>query len=174
MAVMAVAVAGAAVCAGPAAAATVRLELQFTCSSAYGNVAMTARVRANAPDSAVAGEAVPGVVLDASGTVDSIARFGLGLIGAPKVEGAADAGIMVQAPQGDTPVPVRLTIPNTPVPASGAVTVGASGITPVFVFTRPGSATVSFSSLTLHLTPVTSSGTTPVSTVDASCVLAPG
>ena len=52
----------------PAAAGTVQRELHFTCSSSYGPTSMTAVIKANAPDSAVAGRKVPGIILNLTAT----------------------------------------------------------------------------------------------------------
>lgn len=159
---------------GPAAAVVVQREFQATCLTQYGNAAVDIQAEANAPDSVVAGRTVVGVVVNATGTAPSIASFGLGLIGATSVEGTVDVVGTVTAPGVDQTLSTRMVIPNTPVPASGPVTAEASGTLPQFTFPHAGGATVLLDSATFHITPITSSGTTPVGTVDGSCTLDPG
>lgn len=159
---------------GPAAAVVVQREFQATCLTQYGNAAVTIQAEADAPDSVVAGRTVAGVVVNATGTAPSIASFGLGLIGATSVEGTVDVVGTVTAPGVDQTLSTRMVIPNTPVPGSGPVTAEASGTLPQFTFPRAGGATVLLDSATFHITPITSSGTTPVGAVDGSCTLDPG
>jgi Family of unknown function (DUF6801) len=160
---------------GPAVAATVRREVQFTCSSSlYGSTSMTALIQANAPDSVSVGEAVPGVSFKVTATVGPNVTAALGLVGATSVKGTAKATGVVAAPQGDTSVNLPVNISDARVPASGPMTVDAAGITPRFVFTRPGTAKISLVSVTARMTPVKSDGTAPVGTVEGTCVLNPG
>lgn len=80
------------------------------------------------------------------------------------------------APGGNIPVAARLTVPRTRVPASGPLTVHATGATPGLSFHRPGHATITFDNhLDLHFTPRDASGNpTAAGKVDFSCTVDPG
>lgn len=160
---------------GPAVATTVRIKGTFTCSSStYGTTSMTVRGQANAPDSAVVGEAVPGVIFKVAAMVGPHVTAALNFVGATRVKGTAEATALVAAPQGDTRVTVPVTISDARVPASGPMTLDAAGITPRFRFTRPGTAKISLLSISARMTPVTSDGMAPVGPVEATCEPDPG
>lgn len=160
---------------GPAAAIVVQRQLQFTCSSQYGGGTLSLQAEADVPDSVSVGQPVPGVVVHVTGQTSSLVSFGLGLIGATSIEGWTDVAGTLTAPGVDENMTTRFVMPNTPVPASGPVTAQATGTTPGFTFPNPGVATVTWNgSFTGYVTPVTSSGTTPLGAIALSCTLDPG
>jgi hypothetical protein len=152
----------------------VQRQFQATCSTQYGDATVSIQAEANAPDTVVAGRQVSGVVVNAAGTAPSIASFALGVIGTASVEGTVDVVGTVTAPGVNQTLTARMVIPNTPVPAFGPVIAEASGTLPQFTFPHAGAATILLDSATFHITPITSSGTAPVGTVDGSCTLDPG
>jgi hypothetical protein len=137
---------------------------------------MTVRLTWNAPKSVAVGRKTPIVPFNAVATMGAAVTQGLDLISAATVEGRADATGVVAVPEGNTKVGVPLTVPRTDVPASGPITVVASGTTPELVFHRPGHATVTVGrEFAVHLIPKTADGgSTMVGQVDASCTLDPG
>lgn len=163
--------------AGSSAADSAALTLQYTCSlPPFPDQAMTARLTWNAPNSVLVGQTTPVLPINATATMGAIVTQGLDLVGAATVEGRVDATGVVVAPEGHIGVTVPLTVPRTDVPAAGPITVGATGMTPVFMFRQPGHATITVGSgLAVHLTPRGAiGGPTAIGQIDASCTLNPG
>jgi hypothetical protein len=164
--------------AGTAIAASAEVTLQYQCSlSPFPAQAMTARLTWNAPDSVPAGQIAPVVPVDATATLGAIITQALGFDGAATVEGTATVMGVLAAPDGNTTITRPLTVSRTAVPASGPITVAATGTTmPGFVFHRPGRATVTAGTVfTVHMILKNASGGSPmVGQADASCTLDPG
>ncbi|MGB3438273.1 MAG: DUF6801 domain-containing protein [Actinophytocola sp.] len=134
---------------------------------------MTVRLTWNAPKSVAVGQKTPIVPFDAVATMGDAVTQGLAFIGAVTVEGSATATGVVAAPEGNTPVSLPLTVPRTPVPSAGSITVVASGRTPGLVFHRPGHASVTVGNeFAVRLVPRTADGGS--TSFDASCTLEPG
>lgn len=84
---------------------------------------------ATTPTSVAPGDSIPAPSLSASVTTDANSASGLRLLGATSVDGTSSApytvtGDVVGSPASRT---ASLTIPSTPVPASGALTTTATG-----------------------------------------------
>lgn len=162
---------------GGMAAASGGTTLRYRCAMPlFPEQPMTVRLTWNAPKSVAVGQKTPIVPFDAVATMGEAVTQGLGVVGATTVEGTATATGAVAAPGGNTPVRVPLTVPRTPVPPAGSITVVASGRTPALVFRRPGHATVTVGrEFTVRLVPKTADGgLTMIGQVDASCTLEPG
>jgi hypothetical protein len=162
---------------GMAAAGPGGTTLRYRCAMPlFPEQPMTVRLTWNAPKSVAVGRKTPIVPFDAVATMGDAVTQGLHLISAATVEGSATATGVVAAPGGNTTVSVPLTVPRTPVPATGSITVVASGSTPELVFHRPGHASVTVGrEFTVRLVPKTADGgSTVVGQVDASCTLEPG
>lgn len=163
---------------GSAAADSAGVSLHYSCpaSSAFSQP-MTAQIVANAPDSVTVGEATAaGATVNVTATVGPTATWALRFAGVATVEGSVDAPATVVAPGTNIPTTVRLTVPRTSVPASGSMTVHATGTLPRLVFRQPGRATMTLDNdLDAHITPrdagdnVTSAGQ-----FDYSCALDSG
>ncbi|GJF35158.1 hypothetical protein KNE206_78580 [Kitasatospora sp. NE20-6] len=144
----------------PAAARPAAPTLHYTCAfPTIGGQAITARISADVPATLPAGESSPAFAIHAAATVE--ASFTLGLryvLGVRSIEGSIDAETRVLAPQDGTAVPVHLTITRTPVPASGAFEIPATGNAPRLSFTHPGTGRVTAGNFTLHLVPKDADG----------------
>jgi hypothetical protein len=163
--------------AGFAAAASAKVTLHYTCVlSPFPGEAMTAQLAWNAPGSVMVGRTIPTFTLNAQATVSPTVTWALGLVGAATVEGSVDAPGIVDAPEGNISAAVRLTVPRTDVPASGPITVRATGTASGLVFHQPGHAEITAGNeLAMHFIPKDASGNpTPAGEVDLSCTLDPG
>jgi hypothetical protein len=163
---------------GSAAAGPPGMTLHYTCpaSSAFSQP-MTAQIVSEAPDSATAGEATPTAAsLNVTATVGPTATWALRFDGVATVEGSVDAPATVVAPGTNIPTTVRLTVPRTSVPASGSMTVHATGTLPRLVFRQPGQATMTLANdLTAHITPRDAGGNVAAAgRFDYSCALDSG
>ena len=160
-----------------AAAGSGGTALRYRCAMPlFPEQPLTVRLTWNAPKSVAIGRKTPIVPFEAVATMGDAVTQGLDLIGAATVEGSATATGVVATPGGNTTVSVPLTVPRTPVPAAGSITVVASGRTPELVFHQPGHATVTVGrEFAVRLIPKTADGgSTMVGQVDASCTLEPG
>lgn len=160
----------------PAAADTARLTIRYTCSfPPLGSQPLTARIQLTGSRTIPVGRATPRLPIDASATTTATVTGALGAIGATTVDGTVDATASVASPEGNRTVPVPLTVPRTRLPASGPLTVRASGTTPTLVFHRPGRAEITVGGLVMHLTPRNASGEeTVVGEVTITCQVNPG
>lgn len=163
------------VAAGPAAAKSVRAAMNLTCSSGYGDTAITADVESNAPDSVPVGQSISPIPINAVATAPSYVTDALNFVGARSITGTASATAIVESADGERSVTVRLPLQQTAVPASGPLTIDAGGETPAWVFHQPGTVQVVFSGLDLSITPMNAGGQPTIAgTVDASCGLDSG
>jgi hypothetical protein len=170
---------GLAVGAGVSSAASTPVDktLSFTCPfPLIGNQTLSVRIRAtmSTPDK-VGGDLVT-TDFSATATVPPTATQGLALVGATTIEGTAQAGVTLN--EAGTPLDITipgLTIPSTPVPASGSFDTVASGPVPTATITKPGTTTVSVGGFSTTLTPRKADGTpTGLGTFTSDCTLNPG
>ncbi|MGY0492112.1 DUF6801 domain-containing protein [Streptomyces sp. WG-D5] len=161
---------------GSAAAAPDATSLRYTCPfPVIGDEPMTASVVWDAAHTHVVGRATPRQPIRTSATVGSRVVGSLRFVGAATVEGTARVHAVVEAPEGDLPVTVPLTVARTPVADSGTLTVPASGTLPSFVFRRPGPAKIVVGAIDLRLTPRNADGDeTLAGKIDTSCALNSG
>ncbi|SES36729.1 DUF6801 domain-containing protein [Actinokineospora terrae] len=161
---------------GAGVAEPVSLTLNYTCPfPLIGNQAIKVVISSDIPASVGVGEPTGAFDITAITTVPDTATQGLTLVGAATVEGKAVSGASVAAPGVTVPVSVPITVEKTPVPASGAFDVKATGQTPSLTFTQAGTARISVNELTLTLTPKKADGTlTGLGTFDSPCTLNPG
>lgn len=153
------------------------VTLQYQCSlPPFPTQDMTLRLTWNAPDSVPVGQRTPAVPVNGTATMGDVVTQTLGLIGATTVEGTLDATGVVVAPEGDLHVAVSVTVPRTDVPASGPITIAASGTAPVLVFHQPGHAMITADSgFMVHIVPRDANGNlTFAGELDASCALDAG
>ncbi|WP_336054420.1 DUF6801 domain-containing protein [Streptomyces sp. CA2R101] len=160
----------------PASAQPASIELSYTCAfTGIGTVPVTMRVSTDLPGSLEAGDSSPRAAVNGVATVDSSFTGLAPLVGARTLEGSVDGTADVSAPQGGRRLSVPMTIPRTPIPASGAFDMSAKGTAPAVTFTRPGNAKVTVGDLGLHLTPRDAHGNlTQVGTMNAACAVNPG
>lgn len=176
IALVVAAIGGAAVWgAGPANAGTVTLQYECTLAP-FPAQGMTLQLDWNAPGSVPVGRPTPVIPVQGTATMGDIVTQVLGMVGATTVEGSLVASGVVVAPGGDVPVTLSVTVPRTPVPASGPITIAGSGTTPVFVFHQPGPATITAGSgFSVQITPRDANGDETVAgQIDASCTLDSG
>lgn len=174
---LAVAVGGQVGGAGSAAADSVVGALRYNCVlSSLPGQAMTVRLNWHAPSSIAVGQPTPAFSVDAAATVGPTVTWALGLVGATTVEGNVNAPGVVRAPEGDIDVALPLTVTRSGVPASGPMTVRATGTAPQRVFRQPGSASITAgNTMTMHLVPKDAGGNpTPAGEVNLTCTLDPG
>ena len=170
---------GLAVGAGVSSAATTAVDktLTFTCPfPLIGNQTLSVRIRASmsTPDT-VGGDLVT-TDFSATATVPPTATQGLALVGAATIEGTAQAGVTLD--EAGTPLDITIsgmTVPSTPVPASGSFDTVASGPVPTATITKAGTTTVSVGGFSTTLTPKKADGTpTGLGTFTSDCTLTPG
>ncbi|MFI9380517.1 DUF6801 domain-containing protein [Kutzneria sp. NPDC052558] len=170
---------GLAVGAGVSAAASTAVDktLTFTCPfPLIGNQVLSVRIRATMSTPATVGGDLVTTDFSATATVPPTATQGLQLVGATTIEGTAKAGVTLN--EAGTPIDITipgLTIPSTPVPASGSFDTVASGPVPTATITKAGATTVSVGGFSTTLTPKKADGTpTGLGTFTSDCTLDPG
>lgn len=154
--------------AAPAAADTGTVN--YTCTaSILTNQAFTVVVHGTAPETAAVGDTVSLSGLSADVTVNSGATGALyWFLGARSIAGTAQFDISVDNAGTPAALPATaMTVPSTPVPASGALTVVASGTGPSFLTT--GAGTVSFEAGPFTAALVTTNSTGGTSDVPVAC-----
>jgi hypothetical protein len=148
----------------------------YTCSeSSPFSQPVTVQVGWDAPQPMPAGQATAATV-DITVTMGSVVTWALGLEGVASVEGSGEAAGVADAPGKNSPTAVRLTVPRTEVPASGPMTVHATGSLPRHVFDQPGHTTINLANdLAAHMIPRDASGNVMTAgESDFSCALDPG
>ncbi|WP_327222631.1 hypothetical protein OG229_00220 [Streptomyces platensis] len=144
----------------PASAQPASIKLSYTCAfTGIGTAPVTMRISTDIPSSLEVGDSSPRAAVNGVTTVDASFTRLAPLVGARTLEGSVDGTATVSAPQGDKRLSVPMTIPRTPIPASGAFDMSANGTAPAVTFTRPGNAKVTVGDLGLHLTPRTRTAT---------------
>jgi hypothetical protein len=160
-----------------AAGTPVSKTLAFTCPfPLIGNQTLSVRIQAvMAVPSAVGGDLVT-TDFTATATVPPTATQGLALVGAATIAGTAQAGVTLD--EAGTPLDITipgLTVPSTPVPASGSFDTVASGPVPTATITRAGTTTVTVGGFSTTLTPKKADGSpTGLGTFTSDCTLNPG
>ncbi|MFC0438642.1 DUF6801 domain-containing protein [Kutzneria buriramensis] len=163
--------------AAAAAGTPVAKTLAFTCPfPLIGNQTLSVRIQAvMTVPSAVGGDLVTSD-FTATATVPPTATQGLALVGAATIAGTAQAGVTLN--EAGTPLDITipgLTIPSTPVPASGSFDTVASGPVPTATITRAGATTVTVGGFSTTLTPKKADGSpTGLGTFTSDCTLNPG
>ncbi|WP_189212493.1 DUF6801 domain-containing protein [Actinokineospora sp. UTMC 2448] len=168
--------AGIALGSGTSAADPVSLTLNYNCPfPLIGTQPIKVVINTDIPKTTKVGQQNPAFDIEAITTVPETATQGLTLVGAKTVEGSAVSSAEVAAPEATLPVNVPITVEKTPIPASGAFDVRATGQTPPLTFSKAGPAKITVNGLKLTLTPRTADGSeTGLGTFDSVCTLAPG
>jgi hypothetical protein len=159
-----------------AQAAETSLALNYTCTfPVIGSRPVTATYGQNLPVSVTQGvpNSPSGVTADI--VVPAAVTRGLNLVGAATISGSAVAGQSVVNGAARFGGPVSYTVPSTPVPASGAFTMHATGTFPSVSYPNAGTATISVGDLSQTLTPLNSRGRpTVLGTFTVPCTQVPG
>lgn len=135
---VAVASGGAAVLTAGAAQAE-SAPLTYDCTTILGPTQMQVVTDTDLPAAAHTGDSLP-VTLTSKVTVPgSIIGLAYGLLGARSVSGTATAAGTVTGPGGTVATSTALTVPSTPLPASGDLVITSTGASPTFAPTDPGS-----------------------------------
>ncbi|WP_194926886.1 DUF6801 domain-containing protein [Catenulispora pinisilvae] len=160
----------------PSAAYSPTVQLDYTCTFPFvDGQNMAATVEWDSLPSVPVHTLTPVLAIDVQGVVGPAIPQGLGLIGVTSMDGTADVAGTVLPPQGGSiPEPVTLTIPRTPIPASGNLTVPAHGSTPQVGFDQPGTAQITVGAVTLHLNGYRADGSATPALPDVPCKLNPG
>ncbi|WP_188111371.1 Ig-like domain-containing protein [Nocardioides antri] len=165
------------------ASAAATLTLDYTCTYPLINQQdLTVDITVDLPAEAEVGVPTAPFDIEAVSTVSATTTSGLALIGAKTIEGTAISHVNVQAPQVNLPdVQVPVTIPQTPVPASGAFDIPATGQTPSLTFPQVGQGTIDIGNLDLRMIarnssgePIALPGGHPDGSFDAPCTVEPG
>jgi hypothetical protein len=146
--------AGLVIGAGSSSAVAVTLTQTYNCPfPLIGTQPVKVVVNSDMPATIAVGQATGAFNIQAISTVPAAAAQGLALVGATSIEGSAVSGDLVTAPNLNLPVNVPITIPNQPVPASGAFDINATGSTPSLTFgaSNVGTAKIFVNTLTLTL-----------------------
>ncbi|OLR94006.1 DUF6801 domain-containing protein [Actinokineospora bangkokensis] len=160
---------------GTSSATPVSLTLNYSCPfPLIGNQTIKTVINTDLPTTIAVGQPTGTFDIKAITTVPDTATQGLVLVGAATVEGSAKAAATVAAPGITLPVQVPISVPKSPVPASGAFDLTATGSTPSLTFSNPGTATITIGALNLTLSPKRADGTeTGLGTFDSACTLLP-
>jgi hypothetical protein len=165
------------------ATAAASLTLDYTCTYPLINQQdLRVAITVGLPESVEAGVPTAPFDIEAISTVSASTTSGLALIGAKTIEGTAVSHVNVQAPQVNLPdVQVGVTIPQTPVPASGAFDIPATGQTPSLTFPAGGQGTIDIGNLDLTMVarnsagdPIALPGGKPDGSFDAPCKVKAG
>jgi uncharacterized protein DUF6801 len=171
--VSAVAFAGA----GTGMAATGALTLNYSCPfPLLGAQDMTVTISvAGLPDAATVGVPTSEATVVATATVPGGPTWGLNLFGAKTIEGTAVSTTTIDNAGSAVNASPSLTIPSTPVPASGTFDAVASGTVQPITFANAGTTTYSVGGFSTTLTPRTADGSlTGLGTFTSDCTLKPG
>lgn len=178
-AVAALVLAGLTVGTGVSSAATTPVDktLTFTCPfPLIGNQTLSVRIQATMSTPDKVGDDLVTTDFSATVTVPPTATQGLQLVGAKTIEGTAQAGVTLN--EAGTPIDITipgLTVPSTPVPASGTFDTVASGPVPTATITKAGTTTVGVGGFSTTLTPKKADGSpTGLGTFTSDCTLDPG
>lgn len=166
---------------GVAYASTHHASLQYSCTfPVIGSQPITAVVDWSFPDTVTAGTPTSPVPFTVTVQVPSAdveaAHDELGIYSA---SGYGSASATVIAPQGNIPVTLPGSVPNTSVPAYGSMTIVVHSTFPSITPTQPGPAKVTLGALTVHINLRDAGGNAwsygPItSPITSTCTLAPG
>jgi hypothetical protein len=141
--------------AASARAAQSSLTLSYACTfPLIGSHSVSTTYGQDLPVSVTQGVPNSPSAVTADIVVPRIVTGGLNLIGAATVSGSAVARQSVTNGAARFGGPVRYTVPGTPIPASGAFTMHATGTFPSVTYPNAGTASISVGDLTLTLTPL--------------------
>ncbi|MFD0684242.1 DUF6801 domain-containing protein [Actinomadura fibrosa] len=164
--------------AGPAAAAPVRLGLDYHCTfPLLGPRPVHVELSSDVPASVQVGQVMQGFVVDSVSTVDAESTRGLVALYSTTLEGhaLAEATLTVPEEPDGLPVEVDSALDKTTLPASGSFTVKGKGTSPDLTFSRAGRGKVTVGNLVLTLTPRTDDGgETGLGTFESECTQDPG
>jgi len=162
--------------AASARAAENSLTLNYTCTfPLIGSQSVAVTYGQDLPGSVTQG--VPNSPSDVTAgiVVPRLVTKGLTLIGTATVSGSAVAVQSVTNGAARFGGPVRYTVLGTPVPASGAFTLQATGTFPSVTYPNAGTAKLTVGNLSLTLSPLDSKGNpTALGTFTAPCTQVPG
>jgi len=155
--------AGSALLAVPAGAASGNVI--FVCTTPVGDKEFVTVADTNLPATLTAGQSVP-VTITASVTIPAdLSELAYGFLGARTVEGTA----VVKSKLNGAALPdINASVPSVPVPASGPVTVVATGAGPAFAPTAAGNYVFSMDTYTASLSFKKEDGVEAIK-VDTSC-----
>lgn len=159
-----------------ARAAESSLTLSYTCTfPAIGSRSVIATYGQNLPGSVTQGVPNSPSAATADIVAPAVITKGLNLVGAATVSGSAVASQSVTNGAARFGEPVAYTVPGTPVPASGAFTMHATGTFPSVTYPNAGTATITVGDLSQTLTPRNSRGKpTVLGTFTSACTQVPG
>ena len=162
--------------AATAQAAEGSLALSYTCTfPVIGSRPVTATYGQDLPVSVTQGVTNSPSGATADIVLPAVVTRGLNLVGAATVSGSAVAVQSVTNGAARFGGPVRYTVPGTPVPASGALTMHAAGMFPAVAYPNEGTASISVGDLSLTLSPLDRRGKpTVLGTFTAPCAQVPG
>lgn len=153
-------------------AGTHRAELQYSCTAVgLGTQSSSFVLTWDSPDAVTVGTPTPPIRFAVTVQIPSfeveVART---YEGYSSVGETGHATVTVTAPQEDLSRSVPFGIPSTGMPASGPLTVTATGTLPSFALTRPGVAKITVGAVTERVTPRDANGN-PVAfgIVDETC-----
>lgn len=167
----------------PASAAPAKTTLNYTCVYPLINQQdLTVAITIALPDQVEAGVPTTPFDIEAISTVSANTTSGLSLIGAKTIEGTALAHASLTAPQVNLPdLQTKMNVHKTPVPASGAFDILATGQTPSLTFPAAGTGTIDVGNIDLNLIarnaagePIALPGGKPDGSFDAPCTLKAG
>jgi hypothetical protein len=162
--------------AASARAAESSLTLRYTCAfPLIGSQSVSVTYGMNLPSSVMQGVPTRSTGATADIVLPAVVTKGLTLIGAATVLGSAASDQSVTNGTARFGGTVSYTVPSTPLPASGASTMHATGTFPSISFPNAGTAELTVGNLSLTLTPLNSRGKpTVVGTFTSACTQAPG
>ena len=109
------------------------------------------------------------IQVSATAVINSDTVDGLNTINAAMISGTAKAAVSIQSPDGSLPLSITTTFPMANVPASGPLTVVATGSAPSLSFTNTGPLTITMGNLTLNVQAMQPDGSA-VTGIDLSAV----
>ena len=162
--------------AASARAAEASLTLSYSCAfPLIGSQSVAVTYGEDLPGSVTRGVPASPVGATADITVPPVVVAGLALVGAATVSGSAAGDELVADGAARFSGSVHYTVPATHVPASGALTLRATGTFPSVTFPDAGTAHLMVGNLTLTLTPRDAKGRpAAIGTFTASCTVQPG
>jgi len=162
--------------AASARAAESSLTLSYLCTfPLIGTQPVSVTYKEDLPGSVTQGVPASPARATADIVIPAIAAKGLILTGAVTVSGSAASGESVTNGAARFGGSVRYAVPATPVPASGAFTLDATGTFPAVTFPDAGTAAITVGNLSLTLTPQDNHGhPAALGTFTSPCTAQPG
>lgn len=160
-----------------AAAAPVSLTATYSCNfPLLDPQPVKVTISSDIPTAVGKGETTPAFDLRAVSEVPAEAARALRGLGARTIGGTASASASLTLPGGiDLPLKVPVALETTDIPASGGLTVVATGQTPPLTFSEAGVARIDVGDLVLTLSPRLVDGTLAgTNTFESECAQDPG